>query len=185
MAQNLYAVEALANFMLVPREKPHDAQSQLRMLPNLLAQRLPDMLCTHNENMAQVVATPPHHAEQFTEDEARENEAHAAEAPEIDEHNTRELRFLEKIGGDHQHQGGECRGFQDITHFAEMAADTAGAVQPHAFENSTPDGEDKYAQEEVGAQRGDVMIHWQWPALETQAIRAQPGCGNHTEIEEK
>jgi hypothetical protein len=52
MAQNLDAVEALANFMLVPREKPHNAQSQLWMLPNLLAQRLPDILCTHNENMA-------------------------------------------------------------------------------------------------------------------------------------
>ena len=39
MAQNRYAVEALANFMLVACEKPHDAQAQLRMLPNLLAQR--------------------------------------------------------------------------------------------------------------------------------------------------
>jgi hypothetical protein len=37
VAQDLYAVEALANFMLVPREKPHDAQSQLWMLPDLLA----------------------------------------------------------------------------------------------------------------------------------------------------
>src|SRR5262249_1068197 len=175
----------LANVRLVPREKTHDAQSQLWMVPNLLAQRLPDMLCTHNENMAQVVATSPHHAEQFTEDEAREDEADAAEAPEIDEHDTRELWFLEKIGGDHQHQGGERRGFQDTAHFAEMAADTARAVQPHAFENSTPDRQDKHAQEEVGSQWGDVMIYGQWPAAETQAIGAQPGGGNHTEIEEK
>src|SRR5262249_23760901 len=119
MAENLYAVEALANFMLVPREKPYDTQAQFRMLPNLLPQRLPDMLCTHNDNMAQVVASPPYHAEQFTEDEARENETHTAEAPEIDEHDPRELRLLDKIGGNHQYQGGECRGFQDIPCFAE------------------------------------------------------------------
>src|SRR5262245_41290210 len=109
MAQNLYTVEALANFVLVARQKPHDAQSQLWMLRNLLTQRLPDMLCSHNENMAQVVTTPSYHTEEFTEDETRENEAHAAEAPEIDEHDTRELRLLEKVGDNHQHEGGKRR----------------------------------------------------------------------------
>src|SRR5215831_11491243 len=143
------------------------------------------MLCTHNENMAQVVATPPYHAEQFAEDEARENETHTAEAPEIDEHDPRELRFLDKIGGNHQYQGGECRGFQDIPCFAEMAADTTRAVQPHAFEDSAPDGQQEHTKKEVFPQRGYVMILGQRPAPETQTIRAQPGCGNHAEIEEK
>src|SRR5215475_13400742 len=122
------------------------------MLANLSAQCLPDMLCAHDENMAQVVATPSHHAEQLTKDEARANEAYAAEAPEIDEHDPRELWFFEKIGGDHQHQGSKRRGFQDITRFAEMAADTTWAVQLHAFENSTPDGQDKHTEEEIFAQ---------------------------------
>src|SRR5438128_8025794 len=98
--------------------------------------------------MAQIVAMPPRHTQQFAKDQARADQPDTAQAPEIDEHDAGEVRVLEKIRRDHQHQRGQRGSLEDITDLAQMAADAPWSVHPHAFENDAPNGQDKDAEKE-------------------------------------